>query len=234
MLPLLVLLAIGDSHGRVDTFRSVVSAMLREEQIDATLFAGDLTSLDEEIPDMMNEINRLKHRAPLIATRGNHDTLENFNDLFGELPQAHDVLDNPFGVTVLSVSDVGSTSGMSFVRRQIEDRPERRFIVLMHVPPLTCSPDSGQTNTATRWRLFLEEVLDSDDLIVSGHNHVTCEYKLNETRVFVTARSGSKRYRCLPEEELPEGATCDDSRDPVYLRIMLMTDGSWSWSWITP
>lgn len=231
MTILLTLIALGDSQGDSIVFERVVDQIIAQEGgASAVLHAGDLVDTEVGWGSVVSQIRRLEDWGfPVITTRGNHDDKDTYDHYFPNLPQEVDLLEDPLGVTVLSVDSNLGAAHLQFVRRKIESRPERRFIILLHHPPKTCSTSGN--GFGALWGRFLISILRPQDLIVAGHLHVSCEFVLsNGTQVLVTARAGKKRYDCLPEDEQPEGAACDDRSIQSYLRISLMDDGSWQWT----
>lgn len=231
MAVLLTLIAFGDSQGLSGAFERVVTQVIEQEEAAAVLHAGDIVDSETGWNAAVRQIRRMEDWGfPVITTRGNHDDSTGYLTFFPELPQEVDLAEEPFGVTVLSVDSNLGAEHLQFVVRKVEERPERRFIVLLHHPPETCVEESSE-GFGSLWGRSLARVLRPTDLIVSGHLHVSCEFSLsNGTQVLVTARAGKKRYACLPQSELPEGATCDDDLNPEYIRIELMDDGSWEWT----
>jgi DNA repair exonuclease SbcCD nuclease subunit len=76
------LIALGDSHGNVSYFHSVVESIVTNEtNIDAILHAGDIFSENAYDDDSLNEIRRLESEFDVFVARGNHDSMttsENF------------------------------------------------------------------------------------------------------------------------------------------------------------
>jgi predicted phosphodiesterase len=158
--------------------------------------------------------------VPVIAARGNHDNSDRFVEEFGDLPRVVDVC---AGVRVFAVDTSSySTPQVRALKDHIEEHPDDRVVVLMHYAPVPCSHD-GMDARARTWRVALNALLRPTDLVVAGHNHVDCYYRLDcGAQVVVTARAGAKRYRC--REDLPEGFACFDGPERTYHVIRLIND----------
>lgn len=231
MIPLLLFIALGDSQGDSRVFDRLVNRIIDVEQVAHILHAGDIVDSRNEWSSQVSLIRLLENSGyPVITTRGNHDSRDRYDDYFPVLPQEVDVLEDPFKVTVLAVDSNLGAEHIGFVDRIIQSRPDRKYVLLLHHPPETCSEETG-VGYGNLWGRTMANVLRPTDLIIAGHLHVSCEYKLdNGTQVLVTARAGKKRYRCLPEEDLPEGAFCEDGENPAFLRIGLSDEGEWMWT----
>lgn len=231
-------LALGDPHGIQSFFEQTVNYIIENEEYSYLLIAGDLADDNNGREFFYDQRRRLRdNNFSVITTRGNHDDYEWFTYWLNagfESPRLFDVCGEA-NVTIISIDSM-RRSQHTFVEDAIRERPERRYVILMHYPPIACSIESSQNADATFWKRFLEDELRYTDLIIAGHAHVFCSYELiNRTHVIVTSTAGSKRYTCSSNfsSETNSERFCEESRIgdravPSYVQISL-TENGWSW-----
>jgi len=217
-VPLVCLIvALADSHGNINTFEHLVDYVIEhEDSSSVVLHAGDIFDDGYNNGDSVAQIIRLKENfRDLIVARGNHDPVDVFDEYFEHLPLIRDVCEN---VSVIAIdSNRQMLRQVDFIKNEIQRRPDRHYVILLHHHLVSCSDGS---TSPTFWKVALTNVLRENDLIVHGHSHVSAEYRLeNGTLVLCSSKANKKRYECNDNCTI-----CDDDSSLEYLRTRFDND----------
>ena len=180
-------LIVADLHFRENWFEWLIS---RAAAYDAAFIAGDLLDLfrvDPERPTqariVLYYLRQLAQRTKVVLCSGNHDEVGPLNvrggvPVYSWLTEAGDipglVTDGRMWVTeeliISSIPYCASDAGKAllFGRGRIvkRDRPERKWIVLHHVPPALGDSFSGEEVAALKLLYNYQP-----DYFISGHIH---------------------------------------------------------------
>lgn len=217
------LVVLGDSAGSVEPFRNLVDQIISTEDPNSSVVVlGDIfdENLNNDIAQL-TQISRLEEFfSNSIVVRGNHDPTDIFFENFEELPYTKDICEN---VSIIAIdSNRHRMRQLTFIKDEIERRPERNYVVALHHHLEACS--TGDISP-TFWKVALENTLRPQDLVVHGHSHTNNNYFLsNGTLVLTSASANRKRYDCLENTE----CNCDDSPSLNYLKIEF-EDSQWKW-----
>jgi predicted phosphodiesterase len=222
-----VIIALGDSAGAVAPFANLVDSILENEEPQSSfIHVGDLfdNSFNNDDAQLIQILKLQNYFSNTIIVRGNHDPTETFYDNFDELPLITDICENVSAVAI--DSNRHSIRQLTFIKEEIDRRPERFYIIALHHHLQECS--SGDA-TNTFWKAALENILRPQDLVIHGHSHISGDYQLsNGTQVLITSKANKKRYQCVENAE----CNCDDSASLEYLKIRFV-DNQWIWERIS-
>lgn len=192
----IVMLGDAGCTGFDDASRKVLGRIL-EEPADLFFFLGDLvfTGAEEEFREIIDFCNA-RVKVPVFALCGNHD-LVNYPKFFGRRTYAL-VLGPWVCVFLCDAPGRFSDEDLGFLRESFERHSDKKFILLMHIPP----PAPGYRNAlrSEEWRR-LRGVLDPRRSQIAhlfcGHIHGFHEYSIDGYPVTVTAGGGAAMIHAL-------------------------------------
>jgi Icc-related predicted phosphoesterase len=191
------ILFFSDTHGDMD-----VIAKLKKKSFDAdvVICAGDVSVMEANLPQIMEELNEFK--KPLLLIHGNHENERGLKDLCQSLDNViflhkavHHMGDYVFfgyGGDGFSTNDPEFTRiANAFFRQQAKGK--KRMILVTHGPAYNTEIDKiGNEPTGNKsYRQFIDDL--QPHLAVSGHLHENAgrHHKIGRTLFLNPGKNGA-------------------------------------------
>ena len=169
---------------------SILDRILSQEA-DLFFILGDLAFADseEELRELISFCDARVH-VPVFALRGNHD-LSSYAGLFGRRTYAL-VLDRVVCFFLDDATGHFLKEDLDLLKRQLEKYPEKKFILLMHIPPPTHVDRRGlRTDDWEELKAVIEPYRGRIQHLFCGHIHGFHEYEADGYPVTITAGGGA-------------------------------------------
>lgn len=173
-----------------DYSKKILDQILCQEA-DLFFILGDLACTDaaEELREMIDFCN-FRVKVPVFALRGNHE-ISNYSQFLGRTTYAL-VLGRHVCFFLCNATGHFLESDLALLKTKLEEHQDKKFIVLMHIPPLTNIP--RKSLMIEEWKK-LRAVMDLHRgkilHLFCGHIHGLCEYEVDGYPVTITAGGGA-------------------------------------------
>ena len=166
------------------------------KRADAFIILGDMAHKGnaEELSDFISFCN-LKSAAPVFTLCGNHD-LPDYPAIFGR--STYTLLTGSLAVLFfdnVTSWDHFNRKDLEFIGRALNKYPDKRFIVLFHIPPPTDLAQKFMKDE--KWgelKAVLDLYKDRIECLMCGHIHGFRDHIIDGYRVFITGGGGAKLY----------------------------------------
>ena len=201
-----------------DDSKKVLDQILRQEA-DLFFVLGDLAFTDsiEELREIIDFCNA-RVKVPIFATRGNHE-LSSYPKLLGLSSYAL-ILDQHVCFFLCNATGRFLQSDLNLLRNQLETAQNKKFIVLMHIPPPGNVPrESLKSEEWKKLKAVLDPHREKIQHLFCGHMHGFHTYEIDGYPVTITAGGGA----AMIHEVLPPAQKLHHS-----IALSLYPDGSLS------
>jgi 3',5'-cyclic AMP phosphodiesterase CpdA len=189
------IIVIGDPGcTRFDDHSKRILGEIFAKQADAFIVLGDMVYRGnaDELNEFISFCNA-KAQSPVFTLCGNHD-LPGYPALFGKSTYALIA-----GVYVflfidnVTDRDHFSRKDREFIEQEFNKYPDKKFIVLLHVPPPTdLSPKHMTDQKWGELKTVLDAHKDRIECLMCGHIHGFRDQVIDGYRVFITGGGGAK------------------------------------------
>jgi 3',5'-cyclic AMP phosphodiesterase CpdA len=173
-----------------DESKKILGQILSQDT-DLFFILGDLAFMDEaeELRAMIDFCDP-RVKVPIFALRGNHE-ISNYSKFLGRTSYAL-VLDHHVCFFLCNATGHFLESDLDLLRGQLEKHRDKKFMVLMHIPPPTnVSRKSLKIEEWKKLRAVMDLHREKIRHLFCGHIHGFYEYEIDGYPVTITAGGGA-------------------------------------------